>query len=41
VQQPHPTLLIAGSGRRMLTIAAQKGDIVGIFPIASRFHNAS
>lgn len=33
VQQPYPTLLVAGSGRRMLSIGARKADIVGISPL--------
>jgi len=32
VQQPGPPLLIGGGGRRVLTIAAQQADIVGINP---------
>jgi probable F420-dependent oxidoreductase len=32
-QSPNPPLLIAGSGRRMLTIAAREADIVGISPL--------
>jgi probable F420-dependent oxidoreductase len=28
VQQPHPPILIAGSGRRMLTLAAREADII-------------
>lgn len=32
-QQPHPPLLIAGAGRRMLTIAGREADIVGISPL--------
>lgn len=30
VQRPHPPILIGGGGRRMLTVAAQEADIVGI-----------
>lgn len=30
VQRPHPPLLIGGGGRRMLTLAAQEADIVGL-----------
>ncbi len=30
VQRPHPPLLIGGSGKRMLSIAAREADIVGI-----------
>jgi probable F420-dependent oxidoreductase len=30
VQQPHPPLLIGGNGRRLLTLAAQEADIVGL-----------
>jgi probable F420-dependent oxidoreductase len=33
VQRPHPPLLIAGSGRRMLRIAGREADIVGISPL--------
>ncbi|HET7036547.1 MAG TPA: TIGR03621 family F420-dependent LLM class oxidoreductase [Thermomicrobiaceae bacterium] len=29
-QQPHPPLLVAGSGRRMLALAARKADIVAL-----------
>jgi probable F420-dependent oxidoreductase len=32
-QQPHPPLLLAGSGKRVLSIAARHGDIVGISPL--------
>jgi len=30
VQQPHPPLLIGGGGRRVLSLAARRADIVGI-----------
>jgi probable F420-dependent oxidoreductase len=30
VQRPHPPLLLGGGGRRILTLAAQEADIVGI-----------
>ncbi|QGG93919.1 TIGR03621 family F420-dependent LLM class oxidoreductase [Actinomarinicola tropica] len=30
VQQPHPPILIGGGGRRVLTLAAQEADIVGL-----------
>jgi probable F420-dependent oxidoreductase len=30
IQQPHPPILIAGAGRRMLTLAAQEADIVAL-----------
>lgn len=30
VQRPHPPILIGGGGRRVLTIAAQRADIVGV-----------
>lgn len=33
LQKPHPPLLIAGAGRRMLTIAGREADIVGISPL--------
>ena len=33
VQLPHPPLLIAGSGRRMLTLAGREASIVGISPL--------
>lgn len=35
VQKPHPPLLIAGAGRRMLTIAGREADIVGISPLGN------
>ena len=31
-QQPHPPIFIGGGGRRVLTLAARKADIVGIDP---------
>jgi probable F420-dependent oxidoreductase len=30
LQRPHPPLLVGGSGNRMLSIAAQEADIIGI-----------
>ena len=30
VQRPHPPLLIGGNGQQLLTLAAQKADIVGL-----------
>jgi probable F420-dependent oxidoreductase len=30
VQRPHPPLLIGGGGRRILTLAAQEADLVGL-----------
>jgi probable F420-dependent oxidoreductase len=30
LQQPHPPVLIGGNGRRLLTLAAQQADIVGL-----------
>ncbi len=32
VQQPHMPILIAGGGKRMLTLAAREADIVGLLP---------
>lgn len=32
VQSPHPPFLIGGGGKRILTLAAQRADIVGINP---------
>lgn len=32
VQSPHPPFLIGGGGKRVLTLAAQEADIVGINP---------
>jgi alkanesulfonate monooxygenase SsuD/methylene tetrahydromethanopterin reductase-like flavin-dependent oxidoreductase (luciferase family) len=32
LQQPHPPILIGGGGPKMLRIAAQNADIVGINP---------
>lgn len=34
VQQPHPPILIGAGGKRMLTIAAQEADIIGILASA-------
>ena len=34
LQKPHPPLLIGAGGKRMLSIAAQEADIIGILPIA-------
>src|SRR5215471_14411552 len=31
-QHPHPTILIGGSGKRMLSLAAREADIVGLSP---------
>ncbi|HTK17577.1 MAG TPA: TIGR03621 family F420-dependent LLM class oxidoreductase [Acidimicrobiia bacterium] len=31
-QRPHPPLLIAGAGKRMLSIAAREADVIGIAP---------
>jgi probable F420-dependent oxidoreductase len=36
VQRPHPPLLIGGNGRRLLTLAAQQADIVGLSGITFR-----
>ena len=33
--QPHPTLLLAGGGRRMLSLAAREADIVGFNALLS------
>ncbi len=32
VQQPHPPIFLAGSGKRMLTIAAREADIIAVTP---------
>ena len=32
VQDPHPPILVGGGGKRVLTLAAQEADIVGINP---------
>jgi probable F420-dependent oxidoreductase len=32
-QEPHPPILIAGSGRRMMALAGRAADIVGISPL--------
>ncbi len=34
LQKPHPPLFIGAGGKRMLSIAAQEADIIGILPIA-------
>jgi probable F420-dependent oxidoreductase len=36
VQKPHPTILIGGNGRRLLTLAAQEADIVGLSGLTFR-----
>jgi probable F420-dependent oxidoreductase len=36
VQRPHPPVLIGGNGRRLLTLAAQEADIVGLTGITFR-----
>jgi len=36
LQRPHPPLLIGGNGRRLLTLAAQEADIVGLSGITFR-----
>jgi alkanesulfonate monooxygenase SsuD/methylene tetrahydromethanopterin reductase-like flavin-dependent oxidoreductase (luciferase family) len=36
VQRPHPPLLIGGNGPRLLTLAAQAADIVGLTGITLR-----
>jgi probable F420-dependent oxidoreductase len=33
IQEPHPPILIAGSGRRMMALAGREADIVGISPL--------
>ncbi len=33
-QKPHPPILLAGGGKRMLSLAAREADIVGIVPQA-------
>ncbi|HEV2009612.1 MAG TPA: LLM class flavin-dependent oxidoreductase [Candidatus Limnocylindria bacterium] len=32
VQQPHPPILIAGGGDRILELAVKEADIVGVIP---------
>jgi probable F420-dependent oxidoreductase len=32
VQRPHPPLFVGGGGRRLLTLAGQQADIVGVAP---------
>jgi probable F420-dependent oxidoreductase len=36
VQQPHPPILIAGGGDRILELAAREADIVGVIPRTTR-----
>src|SRR5207302_6706202 len=31
-RQPHPTIVIGGGGKRVLSIAAREADVVGINP---------
>jgi probable F420-dependent oxidoreductase len=35
VQRPHPPLLVAGSGRRMLSLAGREADIVGVQTVST------
>lgn len=35
IQRPHPPLLIAAGGRRMLRLAAREADIIGLLPSMS------
>lgn len=35
VQQPHPPLLVAAGGQRMLRLAAREADIIGLLPSMS------
>ncbi len=35
LQRPHPPLLIAGGGKRMLALAAREADIIGLLPSMS------
>jgi probable F420-dependent oxidoreductase len=35
VQRPHPPLLIAGAGKRMLSFAAREADMIGVAPSIS------
>lgn len=35
LQRPHPPLVIAGGGRRMLALAASEADIIGMLPSMS------
>jgi len=32
IQRPHPPILVGGSGKRMLSLAAREADIVGFTP---------
>jgi probable F420-dependent oxidoreductase len=36
VQRPHPPLFVGGGGRRVLTLAGQQADIVGLAPRLTR-----
>jgi probable F420-dependent oxidoreductase len=35
VQQPHPPLLLAGAGKRMLSLAGREADIVGVQTVST------
>ena len=35
VQQPHPPIMVAGNGRRLLSIAARHADIVSLMPVST------
>lgn len=36
IQKPHPPILVGGGGKRLLSLAAQEADIVGVAPRALR-----
>lgn len=41
VQDPHPPILIAGAGRKMMKLAGREADIVGISPLSPSLANFS
>jgi probable F420-dependent oxidoreductase len=41
IQEPHPPILIGGSGRRMMALAGREADIVGVSPLRPSLVDAS
>jgi probable F420-dependent oxidoreductase len=35
IQQPHPPIMVAGGGKRMLTLAGREADIVGLMGVST------
>ena len=35
IQQPHPPIMVAGGGKRMLSLAGREADIVGLMGVST------